>query len=154
MNQYTGIAAAAAMAAMLAATFWAGGSAPRARLAEFKAEVAAAGDRQKADNARRDIESARKLSDERQRHDKDLADSNARWNSRILLLQTGGGGTAAAVQVGTRLCNDPTGDARLSDALQRFATEVAGLLEVAERQAINYDAAVRWVNGAREIEGK
>lgn len=151
-----GVASVVAVTALLATTYHLGGNAPRAKLAELNAEISAASAMQKADNARRDLESARQLSAEKERHDKELRDSNARWNSRLVQLQAGSrsSGTAAAVQVGAGLCSDPARDQRFSDAIQRFASEVAGLLAVAEKQAIDYSATVGWVNGERAVEGR
>ena len=160
-------AKALALLAIVGAIFYAGGSGPRAELKAFKAEVTAAAEKQKAENARKDAEQTAKFAQQEKDHAEENRVRDASWNSELMrLTRARSGGATKPVPIAAGICNDAARDARLSDAIQRAQREVgdaiaeyragvAGLIERGEQQSRDYAKAVEAVNTARAIaEGR
>jgi hypothetical protein len=117
VNQYLigGVAVA-----ILAGTFYAGGVGPRAELAKFKAETAAAGEKAKAEDAHRQAESVTATRDLEAKHARALTDAIAARDEQWLQHNASGGAAKQPVRQPARVCANDADNRRLSDALDHY----------------------------------
>jgi len=112
-----------------------GGNSPRAELARIEAAAKAY-----------QQESARIAKEKDRAYEKDLARVKSDWAAYRMRNKS-----AQAVRVVASLCADPASNEQLStavgdylDAVGRFRTEAARLIEQADHESIRLDCAVEW----------
>lgn len=166
---WTYILTAIIVVAILAVVYWQGGAPYRAQLAKEHAEQEAAKIKAEAADAS-DQDQSKGLVD---RLNKEHADEKARlnrtWADIVAGMQRSGDQPPARqpVQVSAGICQDATRNQRLSDSISIYLGEVraaidaeraanrrviaderketAGLLEVAESQAVDLETTQEWV---------
>ena len=149
--------------AIVGVIFYLGGVGPRAELAKYKVEVAAASARVEAKNAADKKDSDNLIKAKDQTYVEALNSVDAYW-TEWMRQHPSGEGRAKPVRIVAGICQDDGGNQRLSDAVQRFRQDlsdavgdyrqaVAGLVKEAGRNTAGFLELRDWANNEQKIHG-
>lgn len=124
------LAVALAAIAYTGFIYWEGGRAPRAELAQFRAEVEAEAEQQEMDDELDQQESDAYVAQLNAGHAARVDSINRAWDAFIAGMQPATGGQPASepIPINAGICNDPAANQRLSDAISKYRDEVRGAI--------------------------
>jgi hypothetical protein len=163
------LACVALFALWTAGAFWYGGSAPRRELADLRASIEQAQEARKKEDDRRREQTDALIKEKDDDRTKELARVGVAWSAQYGRMRADrdrlAGERAQSAGETPGVCNGADGNQRLRDALLanerdadaavgEFKEGVARLLEVAQRQAAEWDSLKSAVRGVRGVNAE